>query len=97
MKTLWLCILMFFWATTVKAESFTQYINKAPQHEPTKQELRIVWKDFLGVDAFEHYFAVKEIEREIKKKSEVKVGGFKGILDFGDDYKSVTYAFRVRF
>jgi len=99
----WLCwIIMilfwiFLWTKPTFPMTFKEYINMPIQTVESKDELRIKWKDFLGIDLFQPYFVIRDVEASFREFTAIDFGRLKGRLRFGNRYKEVEYKFKYEF
>lgn len=83
-----------------KYRSFLDHVDKKVYEDTIKikDEKRILreqWQEFLGIDVFNPYFKVKEIEDKICDKTKIEIFHMKGRLKIEE--RKIRYTFKVRF
>jgi hypothetical protein len=79
------------------AMDFKEYINTPIVTEQNKTELRIEWHNFLGIDVFQPYFVIKDVEDGLVKKATLRIFNFTGRPEIKDTYHKIEYVFRYKF
>lgn len=80
------------------AMNFKEYINK-PIHtqEELNSGLRIEWEKTFGIDLFQGYFVINDLENTLREYFSINCAGFKGRLKIADSYKAIEYKFTIKF